>query len=37
MGRKGMGVGNPEDYVIEPYQIERKLAHLNPHKAGGPD
>jgi len=23
--------------VIEPYQVERKLAHLNPHKAGGPD
>jgi len=22
---------------IEPYQIERKLAHLNPHKACGPD
>ena len=27
----------PEDYVIEPYQVERKLAHLNPHKANGPD
>ena len=27
----------PEDYVIEPYQVERKLAHMNPHKAGGPD
>ena len=27
----------PEEFIIEPHQVETKLARLNPHKAGGPD